>query len=85
MSASLVGSEMCIRDSFSALGPDSRVKRRVAWGLRRSLANGSVRQGERIVLPRISDVIADTIDPLRARGLDQISFLGTGVANVFHQ
>eukprot|EP00969_Alexandrium_andersonii_P353268 15439490-Alexandrium_andersonii.AAC.1 len=61
------------------------MKHRIVWDLRRSLVSGLVRQGERIVLPRISDVIADAIDLLRAHGLEQISFLGTDVANAFHQ
>eukprot|EP00969_Alexandrium_andersonii_P038693 1696330-Alexandrium_andersonii.AAC.1 len=39
----------------SKLGPDNLTKHRVAWGPRRSLVNGLARQGERIVLPRISD------------------------------
>eukprot|EP00969_Alexandrium_andersonii_P284108 12560345-Alexandrium_andersonii.AAC.1 len=34
---------------------------------------------------RISDVVADAIYLLRAHGLGQISFLGTDVANAFHQ
>eukprot|EP00969_Alexandrium_andersonii_P076251 3361781-Alexandrium_andersonii.AAC.1 len=33
-------------------GPDNTVKHRIVWDLRRSLVNGLVRQGERIVLPR---------------------------------
>eukprot|EP00969_Alexandrium_andersonii_P359261 15452788-Alexandrium_andersonii.AAC.1 len=41
---------------ISKMGPDNLLKHRIVWGLRRSLVNGLVRQGERIVLPRISDV-----------------------------
>eukprot|EP00969_Alexandrium_andersonii_P130333 5762683-Alexandrium_andersonii.AAC.1 len=41
---------------ISKLGPDDRMKHRVVRDLRRSLVNGLVRQGERIALPRISDV-----------------------------
>eukprot|EP00969_Alexandrium_andersonii_P252202 11147084-Alexandrium_andersonii.AAC.1 len=67
------------------MGPDSTTKRRIVWGLRRSLVNGLARQGERIVLPRISDVVSDAIYLLRAHGADQVSFLGMGVANAFHQ
>eukprot|EP00969_Alexandrium_andersonii_P253740 11215002-Alexandrium_andersonii.AAC.1 len=67
------------------MAPDNLPKHRIVWELRRSLVNGLVRQGENIVLPRISDVISDAIFLLRARGIDQISFLGAGVANAFHQ
>eukprot|EP00969_Alexandrium_andersonii_P216642 9568850-Alexandrium_andersonii.AAC.1 len=70
---------------ISKLGPDKVVKHRIVWDLRRSLANGLIRQGERIALPRIFVVVADAIDLLRAHGLDKISFLGTDVANAFHQ
>eukprot|EP00969_Alexandrium_andersonii_P332496 14693596-Alexandrium_andersonii.AAC.1 len=40
---------------ISKLGPDNTMKHRIARDLRRALVNGLVRQGERIVLPRISD------------------------------
>eukprot|EP00969_Alexandrium_andersonii_P320083 14141793-Alexandrium_andersonii.AAC.1 len=61
------------------------MKHRVVWDLQRSLVNGRVRQGERIVLPRLSDVIADTVDLLREFGAEQVGFLGTDVADAFHQ
>eukprot|EP00969_Alexandrium_andersonii_P204332 9029726-Alexandrium_andersonii.AAC.1 len=49
------------------------------------MVNGLVRQGERIVLPRISDVVSDTVDLLRRHGPELVSFLGTDVANAFRQ
>eukprot|EP00969_Alexandrium_andersonii_P296749 13113151-Alexandrium_andersonii.AAC.1 len=61
------------------------MKHRIVWDRRRSLVNGLVRQGERIVPARISDVVVDAIDLLRACGMDQISFLGTDVTNALHQ
>eukprot|EP00969_Alexandrium_andersonii_P208620 9214057-Alexandrium_andersonii.AAC.1 len=67
------------------MGPDNLMKHRVVWDLRRPLVNGLARQGERIVLPRISEVVVDAIDPLRAHGSDQVSFLGTDVADAFDQ
>eukprot|EP00969_Alexandrium_andersonii_P282219 12477128-Alexandrium_andersonii.AAC.1 len=70
---------------ISKPGPDNTVKRRIVWDLRRSMVNGLVRQGERIVLPRISDVVADAVDLLRIHGPDLVSFLGTDVANAFRQ
>eukprot|EP00969_Alexandrium_andersonii_P180636 7982573-Alexandrium_andersonii.AAC.1 len=49
----------------SKLRPDGGVKRRTVWGLRRSLVNGLVRQVERVVLPRLSDLVEDTVDLLQ--------------------
>eukprot|EP00969_Alexandrium_andersonii_P006859 299284-Alexandrium_andersonii.AAC.1 len=39
--------------------PDGTVKRRIVGDLRRSQANALVRQGERIVLPRLQDAVTD--------------------------
>eukprot|EP00969_Alexandrium_andersonii_P030259 1319817-Alexandrium_andersonii.AAC.1 len=36
--------------------PDGTLKHRLIWDLRRSNVNALVRQGERIVLPRLLDV-----------------------------
>eukprot|EP00969_Alexandrium_andersonii_P319676 14122481-Alexandrium_andersonii.AAC.1 len=60
------------------MGPGNALKRRVVWDLRRSLVNGLVRQGERVVLPRISGVISGAIYLLRAHGVDQVSLPGIG-------
>eukprot|EP00969_Alexandrium_andersonii_P080119 3530900-Alexandrium_andersonii.AAC.1 len=59
---------------ISKPGPDDAVKHRIVWDLRRSMVNGLVRQGERIVLPRISDVVSDAVDLLRKHGPGQVSF-----------
>eukprot|EP00969_Alexandrium_andersonii_P232341 10258767-Alexandrium_andersonii.AAC.1 len=44
---------------ISKLRPDHAMKHRVVLDLRRSLVNGLVRQGELVIFPRLSDVIAD--------------------------
>eukprot|EP00969_Alexandrium_andersonii_P162711 7192701-Alexandrium_andersonii.AAC.1 len=69
----------------SKLRPDSTMKRRFARGLRRSLVDSLVRQGGRVVLPRLSDVVANAVERLREVGADQVSFLGADVADAFHQ
>eukprot|EP00969_Alexandrium_andersonii_P243444 10754096-Alexandrium_andersonii.AAC.1 len=61
------------------------MKHRIVWDLRRSLVNGLVRQGERIVLRRLSDVVADAVELLREFGAGQVSFLGADAAAAFHQ
>eukprot|EP00969_Alexandrium_andersonii_P028748 1255753-Alexandrium_andersonii.AAC.1 len=70
---------------ISKLRPGNTMKHRVPWGLRRSLVNWLARPGEGVVLPRLSDIIADAVDHLREFGAGQASFLGTGVADAFHR
>ena len=41
---------------------DGTLKHRLVWDLQRSGVNGLVRQGELIILPRISDVLNDLTD-----------------------
>eukprot|EP00969_Alexandrium_andersonii_P337640 14922787-Alexandrium_andersonii.AAC.1 len=61
------------------------MKHRISWDLRRSLVNSLVRQGERIVLRRLSGVAADAVKLLREFGTDLVSFFGADVPDAFHQ
>ena len=65
--------------------PDGTWKHRVVWDLRRSQVNASVRQGERVVLPRLLDVVNDICHLARASPDSTISMLGTHIADAFHQ
>ena len=60
------------------------VKHRLVWDLRRSGVNLAVKQGERVVLPRLSDVVAD-LRELAATNRDEAFLLGTDVSEAFHQ
>ena len=63
---------------------DGSVKHRLVWDLRRSGVNLAVMQGERVVLPRLSDVAAD-LRELAATNRDEAFLLGTDVSEAFHQ
>ena len=63
---------------------DGSVKHRLVWDLRRSGANLAVKQGERIVLPRLSDVVAD-LRELATTSMDEAFLLGTDVSEAFRQ
>ena len=63
---------------------DGSVKHRLVWDLRRSGVNLAVTQGERIVLPRLSDVVAD-LRELASTSEDEAFLLGTDVSEAFHQ
>ena len=63
---------------------DGSVKHRLAWDLRRSGVNLAVMQGERIVLPRLSDVVAD-LRGLASTSRDEAFLLGTDASEAFHQ
>eukprot|EP00969_Alexandrium_andersonii_P060662 2671626-Alexandrium_andersonii.AAC.1 len=58
---------------ISKLRPGNTTKhwRGIVWDLRGSSVNGLVRQGERVVLLRRSDVIADAVDLVREFGAEQ--------------
>ena len=66
--------------------PDGTVKYRLVWDLRRSGVNLVILQGERVVLPRISDVL----DSIKKLGDPKLAFpnvwlLGTDISDAFHQ
>ena len=44
---------------ISKLRPDGTYKHRLIWDLRRSWVNDLINQGERVILPRLQDAIAD--------------------------
>ena len=62
---------------------DGSVKHRLVWDFRRGV-NLAVMQGERIVLPRLSDVVAD-LRELVSTSRDEAFLLGTDVSEAFHQ
>ena len=66
--------------------PDGTVKYRIVWDLRRSGVNLVILQGERVVLPRIADIV----DSIREVGVDDgqsqdVYMLGTDISDAFHQ
>ena len=58
---------------------DGSVKHRLVWDLRRSGVNFAVKQGERIVSPRLSDVVAD-LREFASTSMDEAFSLGTDVS-----
>ena len=65
--------------------PDGSVKHRLIWDLLRSQVNAAVRQGERVILPRISDVVGDAHELRLRYPAAQLLWFGTDVADAFHQ
>lgn len=63
---------------------DGSVKHRLAWDLRRGGVHLAVKQGERVVLPRLFDVVVD-LRELAATNRGEAFLLGTDVSEVFHQ
>ena len=66
--------------------PDGSTKHRLVWDLRRSGVNLVILQGERVVLPRVSDVI-DSVKSLGCtnQGVKSVWLLGTDISDAFHQ
>ncbi len=65
--------------------PDGSLKHRLVWDLRRSGVNQFISPGERVVLPRLGDVIADAhslwgADP----NAPEAALLGADVSDAFH-
>ena len=67
----------------SKLKPDGTWKHRLVWDLRRSGVNMAVLQGERVVLPRLLDLVRDVRQI--ATESTPTFFMGTGVTEAFHQ
>ena len=65
--------------------PDGSLKHRIVWDLRRSLVNSLVRQGERIILPRLSDVVDDAHALAAENPPGSLRVLGTDIEDAFHQ
>ena len=60
---------------------DVSVKHRMVWDLRRSGVNLAVKQGGRVVFPRLSGVVAD-LRELAATSRDEAFLLGTDVGRL---
>ena len=71
---------------ISKVKPDGSMKHRLVWDLLRSGVNGITLQGERVVLPRIMDLVK-SIAALAAsrKSGEEIALLGTDIADAFHQ
>ena len=64
--------------------PDGTLKHRLIWDLLRSGVNSTVRQGERIILPRLPDLVQDALQ-LRLASPDATPLIfGTDVSDAFH-
>ena len=72
--------------------PDGSLKHRLVWDLLRSGVNGVVSQGERVVLPRLYDVVREARSLAAPRGGAQAdhgdefaALLGIDIEDAFHQ
>ena len=70
---------------ISKVKPDGSTKHRLVWDLLRSNVNAQVRQGERVVLPRLMDVINDAVDLASYSTEPNLVLLGTDTSDAFHQ
>ena len=62
---------------------DGTLSHRLIWDLLRSEVNSKVELTERIVLPRVQDVVEDSLDILRA-AQHPLEFMVMDVADAFH-
>ena len=70
---------------ISKVKPDGSVKHRLVWDLLRSNVSAHVQQGERVVLPRLMDVINDAVELAADSTAPQLVLLGTDISDAFHQ
>ena len=71
---------------ISKIKADGTLKHRLVWDLLRSGVNAITLQGERVVLPRILDLVNSIAELATALGVGEtISLLGTDIADAFHQ
>ena len=68
---------------ISKLKPDGTWKHRLVWDLRRSGVNLAILQGERVIMPRLLDLVSDVRQI--ASGSTPTFLMGTDVAEAFHQ
>ena len=68
---------------ISKVRADGTQKHRIIWDLLKSRVNTVVRQGERIVLPRIADVINDAVHLGRRWGASSVTWLVIDVSDAF--
>ena len=65
--------------------PDGSFKYRIIWDLSRSRVNAAIRQGERIILPRLLHIIRDALELAQFLGLgEDLEFYGIDIADAFH-
>eukprot|EP00971_Amphidinium_carterae_P011894 234229-Amphidinium_carterae.1 len=69
---------------ISKVKPDGRIKHRLVWDLRRSGVNSRLRQGQRVVLPRLRDLVDDFLHIARAQRGHRLHFTIADVADAFH-
>ncbi len=71
---------------LSKVKPNGEVKHRLVWDLLRSTVNSVVQQGERVVLPRVSDLVKDAWDLSQTHPTTSPLWLfGTDISDAFHQ
>ena len=71
---------------ISKMKADNTMKHRLVWDLLRSGVNSVVRQGERVILPKLYDLIEDILDLLRsATPGEEVYVLGADIEDAFHQ
>ena len=68
---------------ISKLRPDGSWKYRLVWDLRRSRVNMAILQGERVVLPRLLDLVRD-VQQIATESTPTF-LMGTDVTEAFHQ
>ncbi len=64
---------------------DGTMKHRIIWDLRRSWVNARIRQSERVMLPRPTDMVAAILDLWRLDPAGEIILFGCDVESAFHQ
>jgi hypothetical protein len=65
--------------------PDGTMKHRLIWDLRRSGVNSVLAQGERIILPKLSDLAQDVVELAGSgRSGTDVRLLGTDITDAFH-
>ena len=83
-----VESELGVKPVLNKLGVIVKIKEsgvrkaRIIWDLRESKINSLCRQGERVILPRLRDAIADANETYRQGGRPR--FLAVDITNAFH-
>ena len=85
--ASELGTEEIVLNRLALITkekPDGSLKHRLVWDLRRSGVNHAISQGERVVLPRLGDLVGDVL-ALAHGNEGPVSLLGTDVSDAFHQ
>ena len=70
---------------ISKIKPDGSMKHRLVWDLLRSSVNSVVQQGERVVLPRVLDLVNDAWDLSQSSHPKDLHLFGTDISDAFHQ